>query len=981
MLGMHLRCSFRRSADLAVSASQLRPPPLRSPAPGGDRGPRRNTNTQQQRQRPGQAPSRRLSDAADRLRDLWQRLRPQDVDKDPATGICLAPATPGQLGQPVRLLTNHLAISKLQAAARYRITITPKAQAAAAAAPSSKQQPGSKPAAAAIPLDVRQQLLEQAAKQQGWAKDSWMYDASSNRLFSLQQLPAQGSVEVAGGKGGASIYEVSISLEAAAGQPTTPGSTDEAHTLQQLSLVLKASLQAALLPQGAVETARALLLPRGNSSTAQPAGPAAAAAGRGSAAAGRGARGGRGGRGGGRGGGGAGRGGVLQWWSGLCYGVKPGQQSLTVQLDTTSGAVLPAGPLAELLAAAAGVASPAALCKDRRLLAAAERDVKGAKVSVDHRPGARVNVWGLDPRTPQQFKFKLKGSSKETTVADYFRSAYPTMRFSHLHDWPCVMVSQTGAAVPLEVCSIAKPQPRRTLTDRQTADLIKLAALPPEQRLAEIMRLVRQAFSSWQLPLLKAWGVTISPQLLQVVGRVLPDAQLQYAKGTCADAANTGQWRAPQGAGMLQPPNLKQWAVLNLASQRFSSADVQQFVAELTVQLQQQGGAAAAPAIIDGSRRSSAAAAVQAAAAAAAAAGSQAQLLLVVLPDDSSKQYGEVKAAAAQLGVATQCMVASAAGIGSSIKKPYVASLLLKVAAKAGGVAWQLPQGPELWAPTLAAAKGGLMVVGVDVGHGIAGGSGSKPSMAGIVGTLDASCSRYGAVVQEQTPGHEIVLGLQQGLLQLLQERQQASGQLPGALLVYRDGVSDSQYLAVLQQEVPALRAACRELGGAQYNPKVTYVVVSKSHGTRLFPDPSDDNGSDGRTGNTRPGTVVDSGITAPLKYEFFLNSHAGIQGTNRPGRYNVLVDDSWLGPDGLQLITQHLASTYAACTRTISCPAVVRYADKAAGASWAASAEPAAAAAAASWTVLQPASAGVKALQFRTCTVSQDMAGLMWFV
>jgi hypothetical protein len=39
-------------------------------------------------------------------------------------------------------------------------------------------------------------------------------------------------------------------------------------------------------------------------------------------------------------------------------------------------------------------------------------------------------------------------------------------------------------------------------------------------------------------------------------------------------------------------------------------------------------------------------------------------------------------------------------------------------------------------------------------------------------------------------------------------------------------------------------------------------------------------------------------------------------QGTNRPARYNVLLDDSRLGPDGLQLVTQHLASTYAPCTR-----------------------------------------------------------------
>jgi eukaryotic translation initiation factor 2C len=250
---------------------------------------------------------------------------------------------------------------------------------------------------------------------------------------------------------------------------------------------------------------------------------------------------------------------------------------------------------------------------------------------------------------------------------------------------------------------------------------------------------------------------------------------------------------------------------------------VQQFVTELVAQLKQQGGSATAPTIVDGGRHSTTSAAVQAAAAAATGGGgrSKAQLLLVVLPTDNSKQYGEVKAAAAELGVATQCIVANKAGIGSSVKKPYVGNILLKVAAKAGGIAWQLPQGPEVWAPTLAAAKGGLMVLGIDVGHGIAGGGGNKPSMAGIVGTLDASCSRYGAVVQEQTPGHEIVLGLQEGLVQLLGDRQKAAGQLPGSLLVYRDGVSDSQYLTVLQQEVPAVRAACREVGGADYNPKV----------------------------------------------------------------------------------------------------------------------------------------------------------------
>jgi hypothetical protein len=65
-------------------------------------------------------------------------------------------------------------------------------------------------------------------------------------------------------------------------------------------------------------------------------------------------------------------------------------------------------------------------------------------------------------------------------------------------------------------CSIDKPQPRRTLTDRQTADLIRLAALPPDQRRRALMQLVQQVFSSWKLPLLQQWGVSISPQLLKV---------------------------------------------------------------------------------------------------------------------------------------------------------------------------------------------------------------------------------------------------------------------------------------------------------------------------------------------------------------------------------------------------------------------------------------------------------------------------------
>lgn len=320
---------------------------------------------------------------------------------------------------------------------------------------------------------------------------------------------------------------------------------------------------------------------------------------------------------------------------------------------------------------------------------------------------------------------------------------------------------------------------------------------------------------------------------------MLPDAKLQYANKRCVDVANTGQWRADRlSTTFLQPAHLRSWAVLNLAD--LSCVDgVREFVSQLTRQLQQQNGTSSAPPFVNG-KASAVDAAVEKAAQAAAGGASAAgvQLLLVVLPDDKGDTYNKVKRAAADLGIPTQCMVAAKAGIGprsSQIKAPYVANILLKINKKAGGINWQLPLGPELWAAKLGTKQ--LMVFGIDVGHGMAGGGGRKPSAAAVVGSLDRGCSRYGAVVFEQTAGEEIVLGLREAVHQLLRDRfRTLSGRggaaegggttlpidgLPNNILVYRDGVSDSQYVAVLQQEVAAIRQACIDAGGQQYKPKV----------------------------------------------------------------------------------------------------------------------------------------------------------------
>lgn len=54
------------------------------------------------------------------------------------------------------------------------------------------------------------------------------------------------------------------------------------------------------------------------------------------------------------------------------------------------------------------------------------------------------------------------------------------------------------------------------------------------------------------------------------------------------------------------------------------------------------------------------------------------------------------------------------------------------------------------------------------------------------------------------------------------------------------------------------------------------------------------------------PGTVVDKDIVHPFQYQFFLASHAAIQGVTKPTKYCVLVDENRpeISTDDLQAIT-----------------------------------------------------------------------------
>ena len=289
---------------------------------------------------------------------------------------------------------------------------------------------------------------------------------------------------------------------------------------------------------------------------------------------------------------------------------------------------------------------------------------------------------------------------------------------------------------------------------------------------------------------------------------------------------------------------------------------------------------------------------------------SQLQLLVCVMAD-KHPAYGDLKRICeTQIGIVTQCCLSKHV---KQRRSQYLANLALKVNAKVGGrnvtLAVELPRMCSVFdKPTI--------IFGADVTHPSPGDD-AGPSIAAVVANVDwPSANKYIARVRAQAHREEIIENLQEMVEELWHEFCEKTESRPERVIMFRDGVSEGQFDEVLQREVVALKDAFEKVGGRDYKPLITWAVVQKRHHTRLFP--ADAEHKD-KNNNILPGTVVDSTITHPREFDFFLCSHAGIQGTSRPTHYHVLWDENDFNSDDLQGLVYNLCYTYARCTRSVS--------------------------------------------------------------
>ncbi|XP_050691117.1 protein argonaute-2-like [Eriocheir sinensis] len=517
------------------------------------------------------------------------------------------------------------------------------------------------------------------------------------------------------------------------------------------------------------------------------------------------------------------------------------------------------------------------------------------------------------PRTYKVVEIGDLGADKQTflhedkkcTVQQYFTQKYHIqLRFPKLN---LLQVAPENKKIylPIECCKIAKGQKvQGKLSDNEAAQFIRKTAKLPRERLQNITHMVKELkFSSD--PNIRGLEFSISERPMAVEGHILQAPQLRMNKEF---PPVKGVWDIRDKI-YFSAAALQCWVVLNYSIRFIRSDTLMQFINNMKKMGKERGMNINDPALIFDARNP----APETDLLNVKKRYPDVQLIVVVLPKDGDYYARIKKIGDREISVVTQCVR------DSNVNKngpQIVGNLLLKINAKIGGVNNVLGQ------HGLVVFNTPVIIMGADVNHPPAHDK-ITPSLAAVVASMNRHASTYATEVRHQKHRTEMIQEMKAMTKNLLLTFYRINKRKPERIVMFRDGVSESQFLEVLSFELKAMRAACTELEKT-YEPSMTFIVVQKRHHTRLFCSERD---GVGKSGNVPPGTTVDNTITHPTQRDFYLCSHQGIIGTSRPTHYHVLWDDSDLSMEMLQNLTYAMCHLYSRCTRSVSIPTPAYYA------------------------------------------------------
>ncbi|WCJ41504.1 Argonaute family protein [Euphorbia peplus] len=607
------------------------------------------------------------------------------------------------------------------------------------------------------------------------------------------------------------------------------------------------------------------------------------------------------------------------------------QGGLSLNIDVSTTMIVQPGPVVDFLIVNQGVRDPYSIDWNK-----AKRTLKNLRIKASP-SNQEYKICGLSERPCKEQTFEMRqkggdgtGEPTEITVYEYFvTNKRIELRYSA--DLPCINVGKPKRPnyIPIELCSLVSLQRyTKSLNNFQRASLVEKSRQKPQERMTTLTNALKKSNYDAE-PMLKSCGISIQSGFAQVEGRVLPAPRLKVGNGEDFFPRN-GRWNF-NNKKLVDPCKVERWAVVNFSAR----CDIRGLVETLQKCGNMKGISIEKPVEVleenQQYRRAPPTVRVEKMfEELMSKLPGVPKFLLCILPErKNSDLYGPWKKKnLADFGIVTQCIAPQ------RVNDQYITNVLLKINAKLGGLNSMLSveHAPSL--PLI--SKIPTIIIGMDVAHGSPGQS-DTPSIAAVVSSRQwPLISRYRASVRTQSPKVEMIDSLYKpvpeadgttkddGMVrELLVDFYTSSGKRkPEQIIIFRDGVSESQFTQVLNVELDQIMEACKCLD-EKWNPKFVVIVAQKNHHTKFF--------QPGAPENVPPGTIIDNKVCHPKNNDFYLCAHAGMIGTTRPTHYHVLLDQVGFTADDLQELVHSLSYVYQRSTTAISVVAPICYAHLAA--------------------------------------------------
>uniref|UniRef100_A0A0K8VP39 Protein argonaute-2 n=5 Tax=Bactrocera latifrons TaxID=174628 RepID=A0A0K8VP39_BACLA len=506
----------------------------------------------------------------------------------------------------------------------------------------------------------------------------------------------------------------------------------------------------------------------------------------------------------------------------------------------------------------------------------------------------KVNEVSRESASSLSFKID---TGEKLTVQSYFASRGYKLKYPHLG---CVVAGSSVKPnyLPIELCSIEPGQAIKKKDGKaQVQKMIKFAATSTDERKRKIMEKLQYFLHNNDI-LLQKFGIRIDNQFIKVPTRLLRPPSIEYRLGKLVDPRN-GSWRNLQylQTGMTLKKTGHKWAIIYNPSRFLRHGNLLDFSNMLFNEAKRMGINLDSEREIQETR--------DIVRTLEEYKRKDYDLVIVVIPNYGTS-YADIKQKAELVcGLLTQCIKEQT--LNRRVDNQLIGNLLLKINSKLNGSNHKISAKSHI-------VLDHAMFMGADVTHPSPD-QRNIPSVVGVAASHDLNGASYNMQYRLQESAKEEIDDMQSISRHHLKVYFQKNNCYPNNIIYYRDGVSDGQFKKVNKFEVSAIRAVCKEL---RITPKITCIIVVKRHHTRFFPTkPTGD-----KWNNVLPGTVVDQKIVHPNETQFFMVSHQSIQGTAKPTRYNVLVDDAKFTMDELQMMTNNLCYMFPRCNRAVSYPA-----------------------------------------------------------